>query len=65
MAKAMKVGILSDTHDLLRPEVMDALRENGYDRLFNLEIPGERHCPIEIRRAKLIYCRALCEYLLG
>ena len=46
-------------------EVMDALRENGYDRLFNLEIPGERHCPVEIRRAKLIYCRALCEYLLG
>ena len=31
----------------------------------DVEIPGERHCPVEIRRAKLIYCRALCEYLLG
>ena len=27
MAKAMKVGILSDTHDLLRQEVTDALRD--------------------------------------
>ena len=44
-------------------EVMEALGETGYDRLFNMEIPGESRCPIEIRKAKLRYCRSVCEYL--
>ena len=46
-------------------EVMTALRETGYKGLFNMEIPGERRCPIEIRREKLIYCRKMCEYMLS
>ena len=46
------------------PEVMTALRDVGYDRLFNMEIPGERRCPLPVLRAKLRYCRALCEYML-
>ncbi len=47
------------------PEVMTSLRTVGYDRLFNLEIPGERRCPIPILREKLRYCRALCELMLS
>ena len=46
-------------------KVMTALRGVGYDRLFNLEIPGERRCPLPILRAKLLYCRALCETMLS
>ena len=46
-------------------EVMAALKENGYDRLFNMEIPGERRCPFPVLRAKLRYCRELAEYMLG
>ena len=46
-------------------EVMAALKETGYSGLFNMEIPGERRCPIEIRREKLIYCRKMCEYMLS
>lgn len=46
-------------------EVMTALRAVGYDRLFNLEIPGERRCPLPVLRAKLLYCRALCEAMLA
>ena len=47
------------------PEVMTSLRGVGYDRLFNLEIPGERRCPLPVLRAKLRYCRALCDLMLG
>jgi sugar phosphate isomerase/epimerase len=47
------------------PEVLDALRGAGYDRLFNLEIPGENRCPLPVLRAKLRYCRELCEILLS
>lgn len=46
------------------PPVMRALREVGYDRLFNMEVPGERDCPLPVRRHKLAYSRRLCEYLL-
>lgn len=46
------------------PQVMEALRDAGYDCLFNLEIPGERRCPLPVLRAKLRYCRALCTYML-
>ena len=47
------------------PEVMTSLRDVGYNRLFNLEIPGERRCPLPILRAKLQYCRTLCETMLA
>lgn len=47
------------------PEVLGALREAGYDRLFNLEIPGERRCPLPVLRYKLAYLRQLCEYMLS
>ena len=46
-------------------EVMRALKTYGYDRLFNMEIPGENRCPLEIRIEKLRYCRAVCEYMLS
>lgn len=46
-------------------EVMTSLRDVGYDCLFNLEIPGERRCPLPILRAKLLYCRTLCETMLA
>ena len=46
-------------------EVMTSLRDAGYNRLFNLEIPGERRCPYPILRAKLLYCRTLCETMLA
>lgn len=36
-----------------------ALQETGYDGLFNLEVPGESHCPTEIKLAKLDYAHAL------
>ncbi len=35
--------------------VRRGLREIGYDGLYNLEIPGERSCPMEIRGWKLEY----------
>ncbi len=43
--------------------VMTALEEVGYDRLFNLEIPGENRAPLAVRLAKLRYIKALCEHL--
>jgi len=43
--------------------VADALKEIGYDRLFNYEVPGERLCPLEIARAKLRYAKEIFEYL--
>lgn len=38
-------------------DVMRGLSEIGYDRLFNLEIPGERRAPLEVLRAKLAYLK--------
>lgn len=43
--------------------VVKALKEIGYDRLFNYEVPGERLCPIEVRAAKLQYAKAIFEHL--
>lgn len=43
--------------------VTDALKEIGYDRLFNYEVPGERLCPLELGRAKLRYAKEIFEYL--
>ena len=45
------------------PAVAAALREIGYDRLFNYEVPGERKYPDEIRAAKLAYGKKIYEYL--
>ena len=45
-------------------EVMTGLREIGYKGLFNLEIPGESHAPLTVRRMKLDYIRRLCEYMM-
>ncbi len=45
-------------------EVFTGLSEVGYDRLFNLEIPGEtRSYPQEILEYKLAYIRRLCNYM--
>ena len=37
--------------------VWKALREIGYDGLYNLEIPGERDCPLEVRGWKLDFLK--------
>ena len=44
--------------------VVRALKEIGYDRLFNFEIPGERGCPIEIRGYKLQYLKKVFDFLM-
>lgn len=44
-------------------EVIATLREIGYDGLYNLEVPGERRCPLEIRGFKLDYIKSMFEYL--
>ena len=45
-------------------EVVDTLREIGYQGMFNLEIPGERGIPLELRDAKLAYIRKCYDYLM-
>lgn len=44
--------------------VVRALREVGYEGLFNLEIPGENHAPLPVRGYKLEYIRKSCDFLL-
>lgn len=46
-------------------DVMQGLREVGYSRLFNYEIPGERRASLSVRRAKLGYIRAITEELFS
>lgn len=46
-------------------EVMTALEEIGYDRLFNMEIPGESRVPLDIRKAKLRYAAEMSRIMLG
>lgn len=46
-------------------DVMRGLREAGYDRLFNYEIPGERRASLPVRRAKLDYIRAVTDELFA
>ncbi len=43
--------------------VMGALKEVGYDRLFNLEIPGENRAPLAVRLEKLKYFKTLCSLM--
>ena len=46
-------------------ELTSALHEVGYAGLANFEIPGERRCPLPVRRAKLAYLREVAAYLAG
>lgn len=46
-------------------EIMQALKEIGYTGLFNLEIPGERLAPMEVRGYKIEYIRKCYKYLMG
>lgn len=45
-------------------EVVAALREVGYEGLFNFEIPGEARGPLEMRDAKLAYIAEIYRYLM-
>ena len=45
-------------------EVVHALSEVDYEGLFNLEIPGESHIPMELRAAKLRYIQSCYDYLM-
>ncbi len=45
-------------------ETIAALREVGYQGLFNYEIPGESVAPMEIRLAKLAYLKNMTEWFL-
>ena len=46
-------------------EVVRALREVGYKGLFNLEIPGERRCPYELRDVKIAFIKTCYDYLMN
>ena len=43
--------------------VFKALKEIGYDGLYNFEVPFERNAPLEIRGYKLEYLKKMAEYL--
>jgi len=43
--------------------VLSALREVGYDGLFNMEIPGENRVPIDIKGYKLDFIRKTYNYI--
>lgn len=44
---------------------MQALEENGFDGIFNLEILGENCAPLAVRRMKLAYALKLTDYLFS
>ena len=44
-------------------QFMRALKQSGYDQLFNFEIPGESSAPLEIRKAKLRYIKEMSEIM--
>ncbi len=46
-------------------EVVKALREIGYNGLFNLEIPGEREIPVELRDEKIKFIKACYNYMMS
>ena len=46
------------------PPLISALKEIGYDGLFNLEIPGENRCPMPVRLAKLDYIKTMVGMML-
>jgi sugar phosphate isomerase/epimerase len=45
--------------------VVRALKEIGYEGLFNLEIPGESHIPLELRNEKIKYVKSCYDYLMN
>ena len=45
-------------------KVVQALRQIGYDGLFNLEIPGENNIPLELRDAKIAFIKTCFDYLM-
>jgi len=45
-------------------KIVPALKKINYAGLFNLEIPGENRCPLEIRMIKLDYIKQLVSYML-
>jgi sugar phosphate isomerase/epimerase len=47
------------------PAVMRTLREAGYDGLFNLEIPGERHALLPLRAFASQHARQVAEWLVS
>jgi len=47
------------------PAVVSALKEIDYNGLFNLEIGGERRCPLPIALAKLDYIKAMVTLMLN
>ena len=44
------------------PELMAELKRIGYDELYNLEVPGERYLPLELRGIKLDYMKNVLEF---
>ena len=46
-------------------EVIRTLREIGYDGILNYEIPGENHCPLEVRDMKVRYIIESHRYMLS
>ena len=46
-------------------EVVKSLKEIGYNGLFNLEIPGERKIPLELRDAKIGYIKTCFDDLMN
>jgi len=47
------------------PGVMDAFREVGYDGIFNLEIPGERHADPGLRHLRACFAFDVSTWLVG
>jgi sugar phosphate isomerase/epimerase len=47
------------------PEVLRALGEIRYSGLFNFEVPGENHCPVPVRMAKLDYALRLAQEMIA
>lgn len=45
------------------PLVIREMKKLGYEGLYNLEIPGERHAPMEVLGYKLDYIQKLFEYI--
>ena len=45
--------------------VRGALREAGYEGLFNLEIPGERHALLPLRALASQHARQVAEWLVS
>lgn len=44
-------------------DAITALKEIHYDGLFNFEVPGERHLPLEFKLEKLDYIRKMGEFM--